>query len=63
MWSSFKTVVELPVTDPWTGDAVIHPYSISLWYVEYPEEQNRERILRFSRHWWLEGKAKVGGTD
>jgi len=63
MWSSFKTVVELPLTDPWTGNTVISPYSMSLWYVEDPKKQGREKVLRFSRRWWLEGKVKLGDAD
>lgn len=64
MWSSFKTiVVDLPVSDPWTGNSVTHPYKISLWYVEDPEKETSKGILRFSRSWWLEGKAKLHGTD
>jgi len=63
MWSSFKTVVDLPVTDPWTGNAVISPYSMSLWYVEDPNRPSREKVLRFSRGWWLEGNVKLGDAD
>ena len=64
MWSSFKTIIiDLPVTDPWTANSVTNPYSMSLWYVEDPEKQDTEGILRFSRSWWLEGKAVLDGTD
>lgn len=63
MWSSFKTIIDIPVTDPWTGDSVINPYSMSLWYVEDPKEETQDKVLRFTRRWWLEGKAKLDGTD
>lgn len=64
MWSSFKTIIiDLPVTDPWTANSVTHPYSMSLWYVEDPEGQDLKGTLRFSRSWWLEGKAVLDGTD
>ena len=63
MWSSFETTVELPVTDPWTGDSIIHPYSMSLWYVKDPKEETPEEVLRFTRRWWLEGAVRLDETD
>lgn len=61
--SSFSTIIDIPVTDPWTGKSAINPYSMSLWYVEDPKEENQEKLLRFSRRWWLEGKTKINQTD
>lgn len=63
IWSSFSTIVDVPVTDPWTGNSTINPYSMSLWYVEDPKEESHEKLLRFSRRWWLEGKTKINQTD
>ena len=63
MWSSFKTIIDIPATDPWTGNSVINPYSMSLWYVEDPKEETQEKVLRFTRRWWLEGKVKLDETD
>ena len=35
-WSSFDTVVEVPVVDPESGESTADPYPLSLWYVEDP---------------------------
>ncbi len=63
IWSSFTTIIDIPVTDPWTGNSVFNPYSMSLWYVEDPKEETQEKVLRFTRRWWLEGKVKLDETD
>jgi thiol-disulfide isomerase/thioredoxin len=63
IWSSFKTIIDIPATDPWTGNSISNPYSMSLWYVEDPREENQEKLLRFTREWWLEGAAKLDGID
>lgn len=63
VWSSFETVVDVPVTDPWTGDPIINPYSMSLWYVEDAREEGQEELLRFTREWWLEGATKLDEID
>jgi thiol-disulfide isomerase/thioredoxin len=60
-WSSFETVVPVPATDPKTGKEVSNPYKLKLWYVEEPEA-GAEKILRFSRDWWLEGQATIDGV-
>ncbi len=60
-WSSFETVVQVPVTDPKTGKGISNPYKLNLWYVEEPEV-GAEKILRFSRDWWLEGQAMIDGV-
>ena len=63
IWSSFKTIIDIPATDPWTGNSIINPYSMSLWYVEDPREETQDKVLRFTRRWWLEGKTKINQTD
>jgi thiol-disulfide isomerase/thioredoxin len=62
-WSSFSTIIDVSVTDPWTGNPTINPYSMSLWYVEDPKEEKQDKVLRFSRRWWLEGKTRINQTD
>jgi thiol-disulfide isomerase/thioredoxin len=62
-WSSFSAVVEVPVTDPATGEAIGNPYPLSLWYVEDPYEPEAELLLRFSRRGWMEGRVTLGETD
>ena len=63
IWSSFTTIIDIPVTDPWTGNSVFNPYSMSLWYVEDPRKEIQDKVLRFTRRWWLEGKTKINQTD
>lgn len=61
MSSRFETVVPVPATDPKTGKAVSNPYKIDLWYVEDPEA-GAQKVLHFSRDWWLEGQATIDGV-
>jgi thiol-disulfide isomerase/thioredoxin len=63
IWSSFRTIIDVFVTDPWTGKSAINPYSMSLWYVEDPRKEIQDKVLRFSRRWWLEGKTRINQTD
>lgn len=63
IWSSFSAIIDIPVTDPRTGNSVINPYAMSLWYVEDPKKKTPNNLLRFTRRWWLEGKTKINQTD
>jgi len=58
-WSSFNARINIPVTDPESGEIVINPYSMSLWYVEDPLEPDQEKVLRFSRRGWMQGSFKI----
>lgn len=62
-WSSFSATVEIPVTDPATGNAEGNPYPLDLWYVEDPNEPDAEPLLRFSRRGWMEGRVTLDGTE
>ena len=61
MWSQFETVVPVPATDPKTGKGISNPYKLNLWYVEEPDA-GAEKILRYSRDWWLEGQGTIDGV-
>ncbi len=61
-WSSFKTVIDIPITDPWTGKSALNPYPINLWYVEDPSASAMKKVLRFSRQGWMQGTVDIGGT-
>ncbi len=61
-WSSFATVIEIPVPDPKSGESVINPYALSFWYVEDPLEPDQEKVLRFSRRGWMLGRVELDGV-
>lgn len=63
IWSSFRTIINVNVLDPWTGDSIKTVYPISLWYVFNPNDDTDEEVLRFSRNGWLEGTANINGVD
>ena len=58
-WSSFATVIDIPVLDPKSGESVINPYALSFWYVEDPLEPDQEKVLRFSRRGWMLGRVEL----
>ena len=58
-WSSFATVIDIPVLDPKSGESAINPYALSFWYVEDPLEPNQEKVLRFSRRGWMLGRVEL----
>jgi len=62
-WSSFDTVVDVPVLDPETGKTVMNAYPLAFWYVEDPREAAPEQVLRFSRRGWMEGRTRIDGID
>jgi len=61
-WSSFETVVDLPVVDPVTGQDEVDPYPLSFWYVEDPRVPDEEPVIRFSRRGWMEGRVTLDGV-
>jgi thiol-disulfide isomerase/thioredoxin len=63
MWSSFKTVLDVGVTDPQTGEVVVNPYPMSLWYVQDLREPSQEHALRFTRNGWMQGRVVIDGVD
>jgi thiol-disulfide isomerase/thioredoxin len=63
LWSTFDTVVDVPVVDPATRKPVDDPYPLSFWYVEDPASPEEANVLRFSRRGWMEGRATLGGVE
>jgi thiol-disulfide isomerase/thioredoxin len=61
-WSSFETVIGVPVADPVTGREEADPYPLSLWYVEDPRMPDEEPVIRFSRRGWMEGRVTLDGV-
>ena len=61
-WSSFATVVDIPVINPVSGQNTINPYALSFWYVKDPLEPDQEKVLRFSRRGWMLGSLKLDGV-
>ena len=62
-WSSFATVVDIPVIDPVSGEGDINPYALSFWYVENPLEPDQEKVLRFSRRGWMLGSLELDSVS
>lgn len=62
-WSSFATVIDIPVLDPKSGESTINPYALSFWYVENPFEPDQEKVIRFSRRGWMLGSLELGGVQ
>jgi len=62
-WSSFATVIDIPVLDPLSEKSVLNPYALSFWYVEDPLEPDQEKVLRFSRRGWMLGSLELDGVS
>jgi len=62
-WSSFDTVVDIPVVDPISGETALNPYALGFWYVEDPRAKDEDPVLRFSRHGWMEGTAVLDSVE
>ncbi len=60
-WSSFDTIVDVPVPAGEGGVASTRPYSLALWYVEDPQEPTAPPTLRWSRRGWHVGQVEIGG--
>jgi len=56
-WSSFSCVVTVPFAKNAFQKDVENPYALSFWYVEDPDEEVAEQVIRFSRRGWMQGKA------
>ncbi len=56
-WSSFGTLLELPLTPKQTT----RPYPLSFWFVKDPAEPDQPSVLRWSRRGWHQGEGKVNG--
>jgi thiol-disulfide isomerase/thioredoxin len=63
MWSSFETILDVPVRDPESGETIFNPYPLSLWYVESLRENQVEHALRFSRRGWMQGRVFIEGVE
>jgi thiol-disulfide isomerase/thioredoxin len=63
MWSSFETVLDVPVVDPESGAEVVNPYPLSFWFVDGPNQDEEEPVIRFSRRGWMEGFATIDGVE
>jgi len=63
MWSSFNTVLQIPVVDPYDNKASTNSYPISFWYVEGPNIDKKDQVLRFSRRGWMLGKTNIEDVD
>lgn len=57
MWSSFKGVLEIPFEES-EMNSVVNPYPVSFWFVEDPEAETPEMVIRYSRRGWMEGSAE-----
>ena len=62
IWSSFNGVLNIKVTDPWSGKKSYNTYPLSFWYVFNPKTDKHEKVLRFSRRGWMEGSAVIEGV-
>lgn len=60
-WSSFETVLTVPVPADAGKPASTRPYPVSLWYVEDPQEPDTMPTLRWSRRGWHVGTVDLGG--
>lgn len=61
-WSSFATVIDIPVIDPLSGENSLNSYALSFWYVEDPLEPDQEKVIRFSRRGWMLGSLELEGV-
>jgi thiol-disulfide isomerase/thioredoxin len=56
IWSSFNAILDIKAKDPWTKKETSIPYALSFWFVEDPQVENPEPVIRFSRKGWFEGE-------
>jgi hypothetical protein len=59
--SLFKTVIQVPTTDPQTGDRIINPYILKIWYMDTPKDTPR-KVLHFAPQFWLRGQGTIEGV-
>lgn len=60
-WSSFETVLSIPVPATAAAPATTRPYPVSLWFVKDPLEPDAKPALRWSRRGWHLGQCELGG--
>jgi thioredoxin len=60
-WSSFDTIVNVPVPADKGEAATTRPYPLALWYVYDPKDPTAPPTLRWSRRGWHEGTVEIGG--
>lgn len=60
-WSSFDTVVSVPIAAAPGHPAMTRPYALALWYVEDPQEPHAKPTLRWSRRGWHLGELQIAG--
>jgi thiol-disulfide isomerase/thioredoxin len=60
-WSSFDTIIDIPVPAGDGHAASMRPYPLALWYVEDPDEPKAPPLLRWSRRGWHLGRFEIGG--
>ena len=60
-WSSFETVLTIPVPATAATAATTRPYPVSLWFVADPQEPDAKPALRWSRRGWHLGTCELGG--
>jgi hypothetical protein len=59
--SSFRMVIQIPTTDPQTGNPIVNPYILKIWYMDTPKDAPR-KVLHFSPQFWLRGQATIEGV-
>ncbi len=60
-WSSFDTVVDIPVPASPGHAATMRPYPLALWYVEDTLGPSTPPALRWSRRGWYQGTVPIDG--
>jgi len=60
-WSSFDTIISVPVPAEGGHAATMRPYPLALWYVEDPQEPTAPPTLRWSRRGWHMGTTEIAG--
>lgn len=57
-WSSFSVELQVPFKRMKNQKSLVNPYPVSFWYVEDPQDEYPEMVIRFSRRGWMEGHAE-----
>lgn len=60
-WSTFETVLAIPVVSDAGKPPSTRPYPISLWFVEDPKEPAAKPALRWTRRGWHQGQVELDG--
>ena len=59
IWSSFSGNVNIPFEKTRWHKPVVNSYPLSLWYVFDPLEPDAEKVIRYSRRGWMQGKIET----